>query len=143
MGFFNLFGGDKKSTTTQTVTMGQDQKVQIGGSAGTVISPGAAVSTPGGGAITASPYATVTQTITSSGTAAADVQKMLDSVFANESEDRAAMSELAGSLSSGLAAQGQRLAEIVSAAKAPEQTALASILPWLLLGLFLWLVGSH
>jgi len=133
-GFFG--GGEKRTTlttTTDTLTQAQDQRVQVGGSAGTVISPGAGVSEAGGGVALASPYSTVTQTITSSGVQSHEVQTLLDSVFANEGQSRATLADVAVSLSSGVQATNTQLSDLLAATKAPEQTALSSLLPVLIL----------
>jgi len=134
----SLFGSDvKKSTSVTEITTAQDQRVQIGGSAGSIVSPGAAVA--GGGAITAGAGSKITANISTSGLKGAEVQQMLDTAFRESAATRESLTGLASSLSSGLAAQGENLAGIVAATKAPEQTALVSLLPLaLLFVLFLW-----
>lgn len=137
MGFF---GSDKKtSTVTTEIVETKDQRVQVGGSTGTLISPGATVG--GAGAVSAAPYSTVQQSITSTGASPAEVQGLLDSVFEEGSRDRAMIGGLAESLGSGLREQSQQLGEIVAAAKAPEQTALATLMP-LVLGLAVLMLWS-
>ncbi len=139
-----LFGGDStKKTTTQTLNLANDNRVQVGGSAGTLISPGAAVASPGGGAVNASPYSTVTQTFTNTGFQASDVNALLDDVFAAQQQTNDALSGLAGSLGSGLQAQTQKLGDIVEATQAPTQSALTTLLPFGLLALLLFFGSKH
>lgn len=134
----SLFGSDvKKSTTVTEITQTQDQRVQVGGSAGSIVSPGAAVA--GGGAITAGAGSKITANITTSGIKAGDVQTMLDSAFKESAANREALTGLAQSLSSGLSEQGKSLVETLAATRAPEQSALTSLLPLAFIGLlFLW-----
>lgn len=133
-----LFGGGNKRTTTtvQEVNTTQDQRVQVGGSVGSLVSPGATVG--GTGAISASPYSTVSQTISNSGASPAQVQTMLDSVFAAGSADRAAIGDLASSLGSGLKDQAAQLAGALEATRAPNQSALTLLIPLGLVALLLW-----
>lgn len=135
VGIFGSSSEKKTTVTTQTTPITQDQRVAVGGSAGTLISPGATVG--GQGTVSAAPYASVTQTISNEGLKPAEVQAMLDTMFTQTSADRAAMSDLAGSLSSGLQETARGLSDVVAATKAPEQTALTSVLPVLALGLLL------
>ncbi|HER34045.1 MAG TPA: hypothetical protein ENO19_01060, partial [Halothiobacillaceae bacterium] len=74
-----LFGGSSKKTytTVNEVNTSQDQRVAVGGDAGVVVSPGAAVA--GGGAVNAAPYSQVSQEISMTGLGAADVQNLVGS----------------------------------------------------------------
>lgn len=104
-----FFGGGTKTTkqTVVTTNIAQDQRIMVGGSAGTLVAPGA----------------TLTQTIT--GMPASDVRGLLDEILGQQG------------------ASTRQLADIVAATKAPEQTALTSMLPWLLLGFFLLLMWGR
>ncbi len=121
-----FFGGGTKETkqTTTTTNVSQDQRVQVGGSAGSVVSPGAAVG--GGGAVVAAPYSSVTQSITSTGMTPAQVTGLLDNVFGYT---RDLAGQITGSLSGPLAG----VTEALSATRAPEQTALTSMMPLLII----------
>ncbi len=127
MGIFSggFFGGGTKETkqTTTTTSIAQDNRVAIGGSAGSVVSPGAAVA--GGGAVVAAPYSTVHQSITSAGMTPAEVTGLLDNVFSRTSD-------LAGSISSSMGSSVSGLTNALAATRAPEQTALTSLMPLLL-----------
>ncbi len=128
MGIFGgggFFGGGSKETkqTTTTTNIAQDQRVQVGGSAGEVISPGASVG--GTGSIAAGPNSTVQQSIMSTGMAPAQVTALLDQVFTHESG-------LAASLASSMAGTTSGLTSALAATRAPEQSALTSLMPLLL-----------
>jgi hypothetical protein len=144
-GFFGSGEKNVKETTNQ-VTQTQDQRVTLADSeVGTIISPGATVTGGAGLSISAQPQGTATvshfeQSIVNSGYTAGDVSGMLSSMFNAGSADRAAIGDLAGSLSSQLAAQNEQLGQIVGATRAPEQSSLTAVVPWLLLGFFLFLV---
>lgn len=143
-GFFGGGTSSKKTyTTQQTVNEAREQNLQIGGSAGTVVAPSAQVTEAGGGAVQASNWSNVYQTITSSGAKPAEVQKMLDSVFADATANRESLSGLAESLSVGLSDQGKALTDALAATRAPEQSALASLVPVLIVGLIVFMVWGH
>jgi hypothetical protein len=138
-----FFGGGTKETkqTTTTVNQNQDQRVAIGGSAGTVVAPGAAIVGMGGGSVNAAPLSTVQQTITSSGMSGDQVRALLDDAFSFSAEQSGALADIAGSLTASMGAGSSQLGSIVAATKAPEQTALNSLLPVLVvvaIVLLLW-----
>jgi hypothetical protein len=134
-----LFSDSKKTQTTITQTpIAQDQRTQVEGDVGTFIGPGATVATPGGGAVSAAPYAQVRQQITTTGMSPGEVQGLLDSIFEESAKDRSMVGELAGSLSSGIREQSLSLSDIVAATKAPEQSMLTALIPVGLLLLFFW-----
>jgi len=129
----NLFGGgDSKTTNTSTTTTAQDQRVQIGGSAELVVSPGAAYATPGGGAVQASPYSSVVQTITNSGLGSDDLKTLLDDVLGQQTAQMASVQS-----------STKALTDIVAATKAPAQTTLSALLPLLLILGILFFLGGH
>jgi len=122
-----LFGGSSKKTytTVNEVNTSQDQRVVVGGSAGSVVSPGAAVA--GGGAVNAAPYSQVSQEISMTGLGAADVQSLVGSVLTP-------VTNLATSIEAGSRETQKSLADVVAATKAPAQTAWTSAMPFLFLG---------
>jgi 3-dehydroquinate synthetase len=122
----------------QTITS-QDQRIQTEAPIGTLVAPGAAVG--GTAAITAAQGANVTQSI--SGYQPAEVQKLLDSMFSETSAGRQAVEGLAESLSSGLSQQSKTLTEALAATRAPEQSALSSILPLVALAVVLFVVWGR
>jgi hypothetical protein len=128
-----LFGGGNKSTSTTTtnVSTTQDNRLAVGGDAGAVVGPGAAVG--GAGAVNAAPYSSVTQEISMTGLAANDVQSLVGSVLTP-------VTNLASSIEAGSRETQRSLADVVAATKAPDQTALSSLLPLALLAVLLILV---
>ncbi len=123
---------------TNVISTSADQRVAVGGSTGTLVSPGAAVG--GTASAVAAPMSNITQNITTTGLKGPDVSQILSGFFEDRSGERQSFTSMADSIASGLKAQGQQLGEIVAAAKAPEQTQLNSILPLAILAIVLVLV---
>ncbi len=129
-GFFG--SGDKKTYTTSN-TQSSDMRTVAEGSIGTLISPGASVATPGGGAVNAAPGATVNQAITNSGFTADDVTTLVQQLETDRAAERGAITSLGSNLAAGLRDQSQMMADIVAATKAPDDTMMRQLLPVLLL----------
>lgn len=139
MSLLNLFGGgDKKTTTTVTPTQTQDLRTAVGGSVGTLISPGVSYATPGAGAINAAAGATVSQSITSAGMLAEDVATLMQMLSEDRQGERAAMASLGTNLASGLRSQAEQTGDILAATKAPDSTTMTQLLPLLFLLALLW-----
>ena len=136
---FSLFGSSGSKTTSSLATT-QDMRTAVAGSVGTLISPGAAVSTPGGGAVQAAPGAVVTQSISTTGLLAEDVDALIGQLTADRASERASVSQLGQSLASGIQSQAAQLGQIVAATKSPDANAITQVLPLALLLGLLWLV---
>ena len=142
----NVLGGSgngKTTTTTATTQTAEEVKEQlvgVEGDVGVLVSPEAQVVSPGGGAIQAEPWSTVTSTVSSSGVSGEQVQSMMDSLLADSQAQRQSFTGFGESLASGLQEQSKQLGDIVAATKAPEQTALSSVLPLVLVGVVLYFI---
>jgi len=121
---------------SKSYSAAQDQRVAVEGTIGTLVSPGAAVASPGSTAISAQPFSHVSQSIT--GLPGKEVQGLIDSVIANAAAERSAVTGLGEKLAQGIQSQSAQLGEIVAATKAPEHSALASLLPLALIGVVLY-----
>jgi hypothetical protein len=135
-----LFGGSSKKTTTTVQTTSADQRVAVGGSVGTLVSPAAAVG--GTGTISAAPYSKVTQQISSVGLKGTDIQAILGSFSQETAATRASMQSMAESIAGSLSVPMQQLGSIVAATKAPEQSQLNSLIPVFIVVAVLALVWS-
>lgn len=141
MSFLGLFGGDSSSTTNAiTNTTSQDQRTAVGGSVGSLVSPGAAVGTPGGGAVVAAPGATISQTNSVTGLTGPQVQGLLDTLTETEKQASASIANLGGSLAAGLQNQSQTLGQIVAATKTPDANLVTQLMPLAVIGLVVWAV---
>ncbi|RPJ29942.1 MAG: hypothetical protein EHM35_13030 [Planctomycetaceae bacterium] len=139
-----FFGGGTKETeqTTVSTTEAREQNVQVGGSAGTLVAPEAQVTAAGGASAKTAPFSNIVQVTSTNttGVQAADVQVMLDSVFRDSQASRESMAGLGESLSSGIQEQSSALVEALAATRAPEQTALGSLVPVVIVALVVFLV---
>ncbi len=126
-------GADRSQRTTQTSTQSSDMRTAVEGNVSQLISPGAAVATPGGGAVNAAAGSMVSQSIVNEGMTAEDVNTLFDMVQQDRYSERAATSSLGVNMAAGIQAQSAQIADILAATKAPDSTTLTTLLPLLVL----------
>ncbi len=136
MGFAIFGSGSDK--TYQTSSQSSDMRTAVEGSVGTLISPGAAVASPGGAAFNVSPGATVTHTMTNMGLTGPDVQALLGLVEQGAQQQAASVTALGQSLATGIREQSQQVSDILAATKAPDATTLTKLVPLLIALAVIW-----
>lgn len=141
MSFLGIFGGDKKTTNTTANTQSSDMRTAVTGSVGSLIAPGAAVATPGGGAVNASPGSSVSQSITNEGMTGDDVTTIMSMLQTDRQAERAAVTNLGNNLATGVRQQAEQTADILAATKAPDSNTLTQLLPVLLLVVLLYFLS--
>ncbi len=125
-----LFGGDTKkvyTTTTQTSSLAQDQRVAVEGDIAEFIAPGSSVG--GLGSVVAAPESEVVQNVSMSGYQAGDMREILGDIFTESKASRDTMSGLSQSVVAASAKAQGKLTEALKATKAPEQTAIETVAP--------------
>jgi len=135
-----LFGSGGKEIKTTTMTESADMRTAVGGSVGSLVSPGAAVASPGGGAVIASPGSSVSQSISVEGMQSADVSALVGLIQTGASEQAAGVTRLGQGLVTGMQAQAQQVADILAATKAPETTMLTKLVPLLIALGVIWML---
>jgi len=139
-----LGGGESRTqTTANTTSTTSDLRTAVEGNIGSLVGAGAAVGTPGGGAIVAAPGSTVTQSNVSTGLMGEDVGAIVAGLNQDRASERASVSQLGSSLAAGMKSQAAQLGDIVAATKAPELTSLTKLLPLALLLGVLWLLKGE
>lgn len=137
LGDLGWFNSKSDSYSTSNTTNYNTDKRSVGetGDGGVIVSPDAAQNIGGGASVRASDHATVTTNIENSGVGAGDMAGLMDMIFQNSASERQATASLGQSLAAGMLSQGNQLSDIVAATKAPEQTALNSLIPVAMLGI--------
>lgn len=142
MSWLGLFGGDTENKSTSTSnTETADQRVAVEGSVGSLVSPGAAVATPGGGAVNAAAGSTVTQSVNYSGLTGEDVQTLMTNLDADHVQERATITKIVGDATAALRGESEQVADILAATKTPDSNALTQLMPLLLLLGLLWFLS--
>jgi hypothetical protein len=115
-----LFSSSSSKKTYATTTQTQDMRTAVEGNVGTLIAPGAAVASGQGVSANVGAGATLSQNITNTGMASEDVATIVGLLQEDRASERQSVSTLGQSLATSLAANAERMSDIVEAAKTPE-----------------------